>query len=142
VGDVVRSASRGSAWVRRLRWAHLVAEAVALTLRYRLRGGTRGLPPAEARPARRPAGRLSRPSLSTAVWAVQLATSIWPFRTTCLVRSLVLARILRRRGYPAEVVIGVPEEGVGADPRFAHAWVEVRDGPGSPGYSELVRLVP
>jgi transglutaminase-like putative cysteine protease len=50
--------------------------------------------------------------------------------------------MLRRRGNPAEVVIGVPEDGVGTDPWFAHAWVEVRDGSGSPGYSELVRLVP
>jgi hypothetical protein len=55
---------------------------------------------------------------------------------------MVLARILRRRGYPAEVVIGVSEEGVGTDPRFAHAWVEVDRAAAFPGFSELVRLVP
>jgi len=134
------SGGAGRRWVRRLRHAHLVPEALGLSLRYRLWGQKGPLSSGTVEPGRRsPQGG---PALSAAVTAVRLATSIPPFRTTCLVRSMVLARILRRRGYPAEVVIGVPEEGVGTDPRFAHAWVEVRDGPGSPGYSELVRLVP
>jgi hypothetical protein len=84
----------------------------------------------------------ARLPVAALVASVRLATSIWPFRTTCLVRSMVLARMLRRRGYSAHVVIGVPKEGIGQDPRFAHAWVEVEGGAGSPGFSELVRLVP
>jgi hypothetical protein len=135
----------GGGWgprFRRLRWAHLVPEALALNLWYRWGRRNGALARARVEPSRRSPARYGRPTLSTAVAAVRMATSIWPFRTTCLVRSLVLARILRRRGYPAEVVIGVREDGVGTDPRFAHAWVEVRDGPGSPGYAELVRLVP
>jgi len=102
----------------------------------------RPLVPATIASGRRPPRRYGRPLLPTAATAVRLATSIPPFRTTCLVRSMALAKILRRRGYSAQVVIGVPKEGVGQDTRFAHAWVEVKDGPGSPGYAELVRLVP
>jgi len=140
--DNLRSGGGRRAWVRRLRWAHLVPEALALSLGYRLRGRKRALFPTTRWSLRPSAGRFGRPPLPTAVATVQLATAIWPFRTTCLVRSMVLGRILRRRGYPAEVVIGVREDGVGRDPRFAHAWVEVEEGTGSSGFSELVRLVP
>lgn len=44
-------------------------------------------------------------------------------RPTCLVRSIALARMLLRKGFPAEVRFGVrpPVDGVLA----AHAWVEV-----------------
>jgi hypothetical protein len=141
-GDRLRSGGGWDAWVRRLRWAHLVPEALAFSLLYRLGRRRRALVLAAVEPGPPSFSRYGRPPLSTAATAVRLATSIPPFRTTCLVRSMVLARILRRRGYSAEVVIGVHEEGVDRDPRFAHAWVEIRDGPGSPGFSELVRLVP
>jgi hypothetical protein len=123
-----------------LRYAHLVPEALGLSLRYRLRRRKGPLSQVTVEPDRRsPHGG---PALSTALAAVRLATSIWPFRTTCLVRSMVLARILRRRGYPAHVVIGLPKEGVGQDPRFAHAWVELEEATGPPGFSELVRMIP
>jgi hypothetical protein len=142
LGDGTSSVSWGRAWIRRLRWAHLVPEALALGLGYRLTEGKRRLARPGAQHSLNPVGRLGLPPLSAAIGAVRVATSIWPFRTTCLVRSMVLARMLCRHGYPAEVVIGVHEEGVARNPRFAHAWVEVTDGPGSPGFSELVRLVP
>jgi hypothetical protein len=45
-----------------------------------------------------------------------------PFRYNCLQRSLVLWRMLRRRGLQAELRIGVRREADG-DRRF-HAWVE------------------
>jgi hypothetical protein len=139
-GNHLRRGGGGGAWIRRLRWAHLVPEALAVRLAYRLGRRKQALVPAGVEPG--PSPRHGRPPLSTAVTAVRLATSIWPFRTTCLVRAIVLARMLRRRGYPAEVVIGVSEEGVDRDPRFAHAWVEVDKAAGPPGFSELVRLVP
>jgi hypothetical protein len=128
-------------WTRRLRWAHLVPEALGLSLRYRVGRRTRRLSPAivESDPPSAPG---VRPPVSYVVAAVRLATAIRPFRTTCLVRSMVLARMLRRRGYPAQVVVGIPGDGVGRDPRFAHAWVEVGRTARSPGYSALVRLVP
>jgi hypothetical protein len=46
-----------------------------------------------------------------------------PGDTRCLVRSLVLVRLLARRGVPARLIIGVTRTG----PFAAHAWVE-RDG--------------
>lgn len=44
------------------------------------------------------------------------------FRLTCLPRSLALCRLLRERGHPAEVKIGVRRE---AGQLQAHAWVEL-----------------
>jgi hypothetical protein len=138
----LRWGASGGAWIHRLRWAHLVPEALAFSLLYRLGRGNRPLVRATVKSGRRPPGRYGRPLPPTAVAAVRLATSIWPFRTTCLVRSMVLARMLRRRGYSAHVVIGLPKEGLGRNPRFAHAWVEVEEVAGPPGFSKLVRLVP
>jgi Transglutaminase-like superfamily len=43
-------------------------------------------------------------------------------RPTCLVASLVLFRLLREQGDPAEVVIGLPGAATSKD---AHAWVEL-----------------
>jgi hypothetical protein len=123
-----------------LRYAHLVLEALGLSFRYRLRRPKGTLSEATVQPDSR--SPQDGPALSTTLTAVRVATAMWPFRTTCLVRAMVLARMLRRRGYPAEVVIGVSEEGVDRDPRFAHAWVEVDKAAGPPGFSELVRLVP
>jgi hypothetical protein len=51
----------------------------------------------------------------------------------CLQSAVVTARLLRRRGFPAEVVIGCRPE-----PFFSHAWVEL-DGRvvnDSPGYRQ------
>jgi hypothetical protein len=126
--------------VSRFQYAHLVPEAFGLSLRYRLMRRHGPLSQVTVEPNWR--STEDGLALSTALNAVRLATSIWPFRTTCLVRSMVLARMLRRRGYPAEVVIGVHEEGVDRDSRFAHAWVEVEEAAGPAGFSELVRLVP
>lgn len=63
-----------------------------------------------------------------------------PGDTRCLVRSLVLTRLLARRGVQAKLVIGVQ-----AAPEFlAHAWVEY-DGspvldPGEESFGRLVEL--
>ena len=59
----------------------------------------------------------------------------------CLPAALVLLRLLRGRGYPAELVIGL---GAAATNHIAHAWVEV-DGqdvgppPGQGNHLELAR---
>jgi hypothetical protein len=46
---------------------------------------------------------------------------LYPLQATCLKRSLVLLRILRRRGSPAELRLGVRT----ADGEFSsHAWIE------------------
>ncbi len=61
-----------------------------------------------------------------------------PGDTRCLVRSLVLTRLLARRGIPAKLVIGAR-----AAPDFlAHAWVEYDGDPVlSPGDGSFGRLV-
>lgn len=62
-------------------------------------------------------------------------------RPTCLVSSLVLFRLLRLQGDPAELVIGLP---LNAADKDAHAWVEVGGmdvgpPPGRNGNVELAR---
>lgn len=55
---------------------------------------------------------------------VRVAASWSPLPATCLVRSLVLCRLLRRHGLAADLRIGVSKP----DGRFsAHAWVEHGD---------------
>jgi hypothetical protein len=52
--------------------------------------------------------------------AASLACSLYWKPSRCLQRSVVLVRLLRRRGLPAQMVIGYR-----AVPFFSHAWVEV-----------------
>lgn len=61
-----------------------------------------------------------------------------PTDSRCLMRSLVLTRLLARRGLPSSLVIGVS-----AEPGFAaHAWVEHAGSPLLPAYeSAFTRLV-
>ncbi len=65
-------------------------------------------------------------------WAVEVAArNTWPLpEAHCLPRALVLERLLRARGFPAEIRIGVRPAGAsgvggGITPGIdAHAWVE------------------
>jgi Transglutaminase-like superfamily len=72
--------------------------------------------------------------------AVTRTLAFMPGDTRCLARSLVLTRLLARRGIPAKLVIGAR-----AEPDFlAHAWVEC-DGepvltPGDGSFGRLVEL--
>jgi Transglutaminase-like superfamily len=70
--------------------------------------------------------------------AVAKTLALMPGDTRCLARSLVLTRLLARRGIPAKLVIGAQ-----AAPEFtAHAWVEYDGRPVlSPGDGSLGRLV-
>jgi hypothetical protein len=68
---------------------------------------------------------------------------VGPRRARCLVAALVLFRLLREQGEPAELVIGMPRTPNSED---AHAWVEVGDvdvgpPPGRRGHLELARYV-
>lgn len=71
-------------------------------------------------------------------WAVARTLKLMPGDTRCLARSLVLTRLLARRGIPAKLVIGAQ-----AAPDFlAHAWVEYDGQPVlSPGDGSFGRLV-
>jgi hypothetical protein len=70
--------------------------------------------------------------------AVARTLTVMPGDTRCLARSLVLTRLLARRGIPAKLVIGAQ-----ADPYFlAHAWVEHAGDPVlAPGDGSFGRLV-
>jgi hypothetical protein len=72
--------------------------------------------------------------------AVARTLALMPGDTRCLVRSLVLTRLLARRGIPAKLVIGART----APTFLAHAWVEL-DGdpvlaPGDESFGRLVEL--
>jgi hypothetical protein len=91
-----------------------------------------GAPPARLA-ARHPPARLSR--------AVDRALRIGRHEARCLTGSLVLYRLLREQGDPAELVIGLPPRPEGPT---AHAWVElggrvVGPPPGRAGHVEMVR---
>jgi hypothetical protein len=75
---------------------------------------------------------------------VASACGLFPLRPTCLTRSLALVYLLRRRGLPAELRIGVRKTG---EAFGAHAWVECqgesfgqRDGGAE--YSAFERISP
>lgn len=58
--------------------------------------------------------------VAATVRSVCTASAFYPRRALCLEQSLALAWLLRRRGVPAELRIGVQPR-----PFYAHAWVEV-----------------
>jgi hypothetical protein len=90
----------------------------------------------DAMPQERVAGTLSEARRLGR--AVARTLSVVPGDTRCLTRSLVLTRLLARRGIPARLVIGAR-----ATPRFtAHAWVEYEGQPVlHPGDGSFGRLV-
>jgi hypothetical protein len=80
-------------------------------------------------------------SAETLARAVSRGLRLGAWRPRCLIRSLVLYRLLRAQGEPAELVIGLPHHPMSPD---AHAWVELAGSdvgpqPGGRGYRELDR---
>ena len=76
---------------------------------------------------RRAAGTPTRPPRGTverAAHSVAVAAAFFPGRAVCLEQSLALYVLLRRRGHPAELKIGVQPY-----PFEAHAWVEIEGRP-------------
>lgn len=74
--------------------------------------------------------------------AVDKTLSVGRLTPRCIVRSLVLFRLLNERGHSPQLVIGLAER---AEDHRAHAWVEL-DGadvgprPGSHGHQEMARF--
>jgi hypothetical protein len=66
----------------------------------------------------------NRDLVDATVRAVCTAAAFYPRRALCLEQSLALTWLLRRRGVPAELRIGVQPR-----PFYAHAWVEVGGAP-------------
>jgi hypothetical protein len=56
-------------------------------------------------------------------WAIAAVAARCP-SATCLIQALAADAMLRRRGLPCELRIGVRPRGDGAVPVEAHAWVE------------------
>ncbi|MFN2556756.1 MAG: lasso peptide biosynthesis B2 protein [Nitriliruptorales bacterium] len=98
-----------------------------------------GPPPSVPRVGQASVRRLHEPAwLGQVVWKV-LRVGRW--RPRCLHTSLVLLRLLRQQGRPAELVIGLPPLPTSRD---AHAWVEVEGAdvgppPGRAEHRELAR---
>ena len=75
-------------------------------------------------------------------WLVEIAGRFCLPRPTCLAKALVVFSLLRRRGLPAELVIGVSKT---QGPLEGHAWVELGGAaivvadPGPARYAVLVR---
>ena len=74
---------------------------------------------AEAARARRHPRRAALETVETLERAVATAAALFPGRAECLERSLLLYWVLRRRGVPVDLRLGVQ-----LYPFLAHAWVE------------------
>ena len=99
------------------RYARVLWELIRYDVRFACRG-LRGVRPGDASLSAHRTGSVEAESaIREDVAAV--APFYWkPIR--CLQRSIVIARLMRSHGIPAEVVIGYR-----AAPFFSHAWVEV-----------------
>jgi hypothetical protein len=133
----------------RLARLFLVAEIVRIYLPTRARivcNRLRLLEQVEGSPvvrARSRSGEFSREREATeaarAGGAVRRTLELLPTDSSCLTRSLVLMRLLSRRGIESSLVIAVAS---GGDSFVAHAWVEHRGTPLlDPGSDDLTRLV-
>jgi len=105
-----------------------VARCALALLLVRARLKARGFGPTVAW-ARRVAARargtgLAPEEVERAAYHVAVAAAFFPGRAVCLEQSLTLYLLLRRRGVPAELRIGVQ-----VYPFYAHAWVELHGEP-------------
>lgn len=69
-----------------------------------------------------PLGNSQQFSFKSVVWAVETAGRLMPWARTCLTQAIVAQVLLLRRGYSAELHIGVLKHD--EDQFLAHAWVE------------------
>jgi len=65
--------------------------------------------------------RSSELDLERAARLVEAAAAFYPLKATCLKKSLILLRILRTRGLPAELCLGVRKV---ENDLTSHAWIE------------------
>jgi hypothetical protein len=113
---LARAAEFGPAGLATVLHARLLLAATAAALRILGFDRTRRLV------LRRPARRTPPPGTAEHVAvAVALAARLAFRPHTCLPRSLVLARLLARRGLPAKLRLGVRRQ----EPFLGHAWVEI-----------------
>jgi hypothetical protein len=129
---------------QRVRLATEIVGTYALVRVWLARGGVRHAIAEARRPEHQslpPAGGSNGSARAAARLgvAVQRTLAPLPFDSRCLVRSLVLTRVLARRGIESRIVLGVQSE-----PAFAaHAWVEHLGMPLLPpgtGYHRLTEM--
>ena len=70
-------------------------------------------------------------------WAITGVAARFPVSATCLVQALAGDAILRRKGLPSELYIGVRVRANSAVPFAAHAWVECEGGVAIGGIENL-----
>jgi hypothetical protein len=124
-----RLSSWGRVWLLgRVWWS---AAVVLITIRLHR------LPDAVAILGQSPRSRTLPPNLLSRAVSRGLRVGRWQPR--CLIRSLVLYRLLRAQGAPADLVIGLAEQPHSPD---AHAWVELdgRDVGPLPGRGRHIEL--
>ncbi len=126
--------------MKRSTYAALVFRALWELIRYDLVRRVSGFQRIHNQMARYPVrNRVVDSGIESAICdAVTLATCLYYKRVLCLQRSTVAARILRRNGVDARLVIGVRPS-----PFFSHAWVEVdgRTVNDSPVYRERLQVL-
>jgi Transglutaminase-like superfamily len=102
----------------------IIAEAIALVVPVEIGLRYRSIDSLVARLERRrrhPGSVARAVDVERAATVVDRLGSFYPLRATCLKKSLVLLGILRRRGVPAELRLGVRK----VEGQFsAHAWIE------------------
>jgi hypothetical protein len=127
-------------------WALLARALVLLppvSVGLRLVGLRRALALVEAMsPARRRCAADDPRGAPRTAWLVEIAARCWRPRPTCLAKALVVLSLLKRRGLPAQLVVGVTKA---RGPLEGHAWVElggavVGADPGPASYAVLVRM--
>ena len=108
--------------MNRIAYAGLVMRAVWGLVRYELLHGLMGFRSIYRDIERQPlTSRRSGPETQSRICdAVTLATCLYWKRVYCLQRSAVTARLLKKSGIDARLVIGYRPS-----PFFSHAWVEV-----------------
>ena len=123
-----------------LTYATLVIRALGELVRYDLRYATLGFRSVHRDVERQHvAAKPAEPETTARVCdAVTLATCLYWKRVFCLQRSAVSARLLKRAGIDARLVIGYRPS-----PFFSHAWVEVngRVVNDSPAYKERLQVL-
>ena len=126
--------------MKRMAYAALVLRALGELIRYDLLHAVFGFKRVYRDVERQPVtSRRIHPDTESQVCdAVTLATCLYWKRVYCLQRSAVAARLLKKSGADARLVIGYRPS-----PFFSHAWVEVngRVVNDSPAYKERMRVL-
>lgn len=108
---------QAAAWLAALRAAILVLPFRRITL-------LMGLAPGENLAV---ADRMQAEGAVRIGWAVRTVAPRTPWQSTCLAQALAGALLLRRRGLPGTLYLGVAKKDGAADALIAHAWLRCGD---------------